>query len=144
MAWRDTRRSRRHLLLYAAAIIFGVAALVAIGSLGRNLEQSVETQAKTLLGADLALISRESLADDARRFVESLGGEQSREISFSSMAYFPKSGSTRLVQVRALEPGFPFYGAFETAPASASREFRTLPGALVEESVMKQFGLAPG
>jgi putative ABC transport system permease protein len=30
--------------------------------------------------------------------------------SFASMALHPATGATRLVQVRAPEPGFPFYG----------------------------------
>jgi predicted lysophospholipase L1 biosynthesis ABC-type transport system permease subunit len=37
MAWRDSRHSRRRLLLYAASITVGVAALVAIGSYGDNM-----------------------------------------------------------------------------------------------------------
>ena len=37
MAWRDTRASRRRLLLFSLAIVLGVAALVAVGSLRDNL-----------------------------------------------------------------------------------------------------------
>jgi putative ABC transport system permease protein len=55
MAWRDTRTSRRKLVLYSLSIVLGVAALAAIGSLGINLERAIEEQTKSLLGADLVL-----------------------------------------------------------------------------------------
>ena len=40
------------------------------------------------------------------------------------MIYFTKSQGTRLVQVRALEGDYPFYGNLETKPAGASINFR--------------------
>jgi len=144
MAWRDSRRSRRRLFLFSTSIVMGIAALVAIGSFGRTLGDAMEQQAKSLLGADLAITSRQALNADGAAFLGSLGGEQSREISFASMIQFPKNGGTRLVQVRALRGAFPYYGKFETEPAEAPKEFRAGTGALVEESLMTQFEAAVG
>ena len=59
MAWRDSRRSRRRLLLFLSSMVLGVAALVAINAFGENLERAVDEQAKTLLGADLSLESNQ-------------------------------------------------------------------------------------
>ncbi|MEI6084236.1 MAG: ABC transporter permease, partial [Verrucomicrobiota bacterium] len=140
MAWRDSRRSRRRLVLYSASIVMGIAALVAIGSFGRALRTAMEQQAKALLGADLEITSRQPLSVEAQTFLRSLGGEQARETSFTSMVQFPTSGATRLVQVRALAGGFPFYGVMETAPAEAVTQFRNGGGALVEENLLTQFG----
>ena len=125
-------------------MILGVAALVAVGSLGENLRGSIDEQAKTLLGADLAVASNRPFTPEEAEFLTGLGGIQAREISLSSMVYFPRADRTRLAQVRGLAGEFPFYGAFETSPAGASAEFRSGSGALVDESMMKQFGLAPG
>lgn len=144
MAWRDSRRSRRRLLLFSTSIVMGIAALVAIGSFSRALRETVEQQAKSLLGADLEIESRQSLSAEADAFLRSLGGEQARETAFTSMIQFPKSGGTRLAQVRALQGGFPFYGTMETAPAEAVEQFRKGAGALVEESLLTQFGAAVG
>lgn len=144
MAWRDSRRSRRRLLLYSTSIVLGVAALVAVGSFGQNLSDSIENQAKTLLGADLVLVSREELSEAGQAFIHSLGGEQAKEISFSSMISFQKTGRSRLVQVRALEGPFPFYGTFETEPHAAVENYRSGSGTLVEESLLRAFGAAPG
>ncbi len=52
MAWRDSRTYRGRLLLFLGCILLGIASLVAVRSLGDNLEAAVQEQAKTLLGAD--------------------------------------------------------------------------------------------
>ena len=57
MAWRDSRRNRSRLMLFISAIIFGIAALVAIYSFRYNLENDINSQAATLIGADLAIYS---------------------------------------------------------------------------------------
>ncbi len=59
MAWRDSRRSRSRLFLFISSIILGIAALVAIYSLGNNLNDEVNNQAATLLGADLEISSNQ-------------------------------------------------------------------------------------
>jgi putative ABC transport system permease protein len=144
MAWRDTRASRRRLALFSLAIVTGVAALVAIGSLRDNLRSTIEDQTKALLGADLVVTSRAALTPEAQKFIADLGGEQAREISFNSMIVIPDNRGTRLVQVRALEGAFPFYGDFDTAPAAARGELAGGLNAVVEEGVMVQFALQPG
>ncbi|MDB6065392.1 MAG: macB 4 [Pedosphaera sp.] len=144
MAWRDSRTNRRRLLLFSCSIVLGIAALAAIGSLGSNLERAIEEQAKTLLGADLVLGSRQAFSAEDERLFQQLGGEQSRETSFSTMIYFIRGEGTRLVQVRALSGGFPFYGRLETEPANAADEFRRGAGALVEGSLLTQFNAKIG
>src|SRR5262245_8158927 len=110
MAWRDSRRSRGRLFVFSTSITLGIAALTAIGSFGRQLEDAVKLQAKTLLGADLVISSREPFNDAQDLFLESIGRGQAREVRFNSMVLFPKNENTRLVQVRALLGNFPFYG----------------------------------
>jgi len=139
MAWRDSRTSRRRLLLAMASVTLGVAVLVAITSFQKNLEQTIDHQSKALLGADLVIKSRQPFAQETVELMKSLGGEQSRQVSFSSMVYFPKSQSTRLARIRALEGDFPFYGKLETEPAGAVNLFQGGPRALVDDSLLLQF-----
>jgi putative ABC transport system permease protein len=144
MAWRDARRGLKPLLLAMLCVVIGVAAVVTAYSFRDNLHTSVRTQAKSLLGADLAIQSREAFSADAEALLASIGGEQSRQASFSSMVYFPKTGASRLVQVRAISGQFPYYGALETEPANAALEFRGGANALVDENVMLQFAAQVG
>jgi putative ABC transport system permease protein len=144
MAWRDSRGSRQRLALYLSAMVLGVAALVAIRGFGDNMSRTVDQEAKTLLGADLRLESEQPFDDSTEVLIDSIGGTQSRRISFGSMAVFPKSGGTRLTAVRAVEGGFPFYGALRTLPDSAAQVYQTGRRALVSGTLMSQFDAQVG
>lgn len=145
MAWRDTRSSRRRLAVFSLSVVFGVGALVAIGCFRKSLEYSVDEQARGILGADLVIASREAFSAEHDELFLSLGGEQSREVNFSSMIFFPLSGGTRLAQIRALSGNFPFYGRMEATPESAASDFRTSgSGVLVEDTLLVQFNAQAG
>ena len=144
MALRDSRRGLKPLLLSMSCVILGVASVVVAFSFRDNLQSSIRTQSKSLLGADLAIDGREPFSQEAESLIASLGGDQARQIGFSSMAYFPASGASRLVQVRAISGAFPYYGALETEPASAVSEFQQGANALVDENVMLQFDARVG
>lgn len=143
-AGRDTRGNRGRLILFVASMVLGVAALVSINSFGDNLKTAIDNEAKTLLGADLSIESGAPFNERVEAIIDSLGGVQSRRTSFASMAYFPRTGSSRLVTVRGKEPGFPFYGAVETDPPAAAQTYLQSGGALIDGTLMQQFGVAIG
>ena len=144
MAWRDSRSSRRRLLLFSISISLGVAALIAIGLFRASLAQAIDDQARSLLGADLVVESSRPFTVAQEKMLRSLGAMQAREVRFRTMALFPKSGGTRLVSVRALGGNFPFYGKMETAPPTAARAFRNGNEAIPEETLLFQFRAQPG
>jgi putative ABC transport system permease protein len=144
MAWRDSRKNRSRLLLFISSVVLGIGALVAIYSLGNNLHDEVNNQAAALLGADLEISSNHTATMPVKRIIDSLGDERSAEQSFASMVLFIKSSGTRLIQVRALEGGFPYYGTIETVPTSAASTFRGKQEALVDETLMLQYGARTG
>ena len=145
MAWRDSRTSRRRLVLFSLSIVLGVAALVAIGSFSANLRRAIDNQSKALLGADLAVNSRAALTPEAGAFLDGLGGQRADETTFSSMVVFPSAANqTRLVTVRALQGGYPFYGDVKTSPAGGFARLPQGDVVVVEETLMRQFGLKAG
>ncbi|HEU4631662.1 MAG TPA: FtsX-like permease family protein [Gemmatimonadaceae bacterium] len=121
LAWRESRTARRRLLLYMSSISLGVAALVAIDSFAGNVERSIRQQSKALLGGDVSFGARDGFTPAADSLLDSLarasGGALAHVTSFASMAYVPRSERTRLAQVRAVDPGYPFYGTVVTRPA---------------------------
>ena len=144
MAWRDSRGSRKRLLLAMSAISVGIAACIAITAFDANVRAAVHNQARALLGADLVLSGRQPFDPETEALLVTLGGEQSREISCTSMAYFPTSAASRLVQIRALEGDFPYYGALETVPPGAVSAFRTGLQAVVDDGLLRQFDAQVG
>lgn len=144
MAWRDARSNKRRLFVYISAIIIGVAAQVAITSFRDNIDETITNQSKELLGADIEIESNRPFTEETQAYFDSLGGEQSSIVEFASMAYFPKTGGTRLSNIRALEGGFPFYGTLETQPAGAVEKVRAGHAALVDQILMRQFNIKVG
>ncbi len=149
MAFRDSRRSRQRLLLFMSAIVLGIAALVGINSFGENLARSIDAQARELIGADLVLSASQPVKPVLQQTINTLGQDRSTEVSFASMVLFPKAGGVRLGQVRGLAGKFPYYGDWETQPASAVAAFRAgsnagQPVALVDDALLVQFGAQVG
>lgn len=125
MAWRDSRRNRSRLFLFMSSIVLGIAALVAINSFGDNLTAQINSEAKELLGADVELESRSPFPDSLYQFLQNENLELSEERAFASMVYFPKNGGTRLINVRAVEANYPFYGTIETTPFESAENYNT-------------------
>lgn len=144
MAWRDSRSSRGKLILFTSSIVIGIAALVAINSFKENLEDEINRQAKTLLGADLVVKSNAPFTDEALLTLDSIGSDYAIECSFASMIYFPRTLGTRLVQVRALAGPYPYYGTIGTEPVYAGGDFQNGKYALVDEKLMLQYDVNLG
>ena len=144
LAWRDGRQGLRPLLFSMSSVILAVAAVVAAFSFRDNLLSNIQTQSKSLLGADLALDSREPFTAEDENLFRSVGGEQARLIGFASMVFFPRGGDSRLMQVRAISSAFPFYGVLESTPPLSLAEFHRGANALVDENVMLQFNAQVG
>jgi len=151
MAWRQGRAARRRLLLLTASVVAGVAALVAVNSFTRNLTVAVGEQAQDLLGADLSLASRSPIDEikPARRLLDSLqqaGGAAvhvATSANLVAMAYRPGVGTARLVQIRTVDPGWPYYGAITTQPAGIWAGLQD-GGAIVDPSLLTAVGAQVG
>ncbi|MBL0173018.1 MAG: ABC transporter permease [Gemmatimonadaceae bacterium] len=147
LAWRESRTARRRLALYMSSIAFGVAALVAIDSFAGNITSSIRDQSRTLLGGDVSLGARAEFPAVVDTLLDSLatvGVPYARITTFASMALAEPSGGTRLVQVRAVSPGYPFYGAIETVPAGGWRTVHDAPVVFVDPSLLIALNAAVG
>ncbi len=144
MAWRDSRKNRSRLLLFISSIVLGIAALVAVYSFKDNLQRDIDQQAKELTGADLVIESRRPVGEKIGKRLAKMGDELAQERTFASMIYFIKSDDVRLVQIKALEGDYPFYGSIETSPTTAAKSFQKGRNALVDKTLMLQFNANPG
>lgn len=144
MAWRDSRKNQGRLFLFISSMVLGIAALVAVYSFKDNLQRDIDQQAKELAGADLTIESRKEISKRTLSLLDTLGDERAKEKSFASMIYFLKSGGSRLVQMKALQGNYPFYGSIETRPVAAAKAFKEGKNALVDKTLMLQFNAKIG
>ncbi len=146
MAWRDSRRERGRLALFAVSMVIGISAMTAIHTLKEDAEAAIANQEKALLGSDLQISSRQPFEVDSVQQIAVVADAIASETGLASMLQFPRTGDARLVQVRAFEGRFPFYGAVETDPANRWQAITQegAMGVLVEQALLDQFGAEIG
>ncbi|MEO6444205.1 MAG: FtsX-like permease family protein, partial [Gemmatimonadaceae bacterium] len=139
LAWRESRSTRRRLLLYMSSISLGVAALVAIDSFAGNINRSVRAQSRALVGGDVSFGARGGWSKGTDALFDSLqrtGVTMARQTNFASMATAVQGGATRLAQLRAVTEAFPLYGDVITEPAGRWAMLQREPSALVDPSLL--------
>lgn len=149
LAGREMRSGLAGFRLFIACLSLGVAAIAAILSFSRAVEEGLRADAREILGGDVAisLLYREATPEQIR-LMESLG-EVTRWIDSRAMARPTKSdGRPTLVQLKAVEPAYPLYGAVtlkgggSLSDALGRRD--NIWGAVVEEAALRRMNLAPG
>jgi putative ABC transport system permease protein len=137
LAARESRGSAGRLTFFAACLSVGVAAVVSVAGLSRSLDSAIQTQARELLAADLTINSRRSIPAEAIAAVDAIrGARRSEPPEMPSVVSVPVDdpaaapGASLLCELKAVEPGYPFYGMVETEPAGA------LDGIADEETIL--------
>ncbi len=143
MAWKDARNNLGRLFLFVSSVIIGIAALVSINSFNINLQQSIDDQAKDLLGADFVINANKAFEEEMLTRFDSVQSDQSVEATMASMVMFMTSTpGTRLVRIVAMEGNFPFYGDLETLPENAPEFMRSGMYAMLDENLASQYDVS--
>jgi putative ABC transport system permease protein len=148
LAWRETRGARRAFGYFFACLSVGVAALVGVGSFADSLERTVAGSARSLMGGDVEIRGSQPLPVPPGAIVAAAGPSSGpvavtrvRELVAMAQA---GPGVTQLVELKAVEAGYPFYGALVTEPAGALDALIGGGRALVHESLLSRLGLRVG
>jgi len=143
-AYADSRKNWGKLAMFMSSIVLGMTALVAINSFNYNLVRDIDNQSKSLIGADIQVSGKQELTPELEMILDSLEGEKAMQMEIFSMAYIPSNEGTQFVRIRAIEGNYPFYGELNAEPKSAKVSYQTDNGALVDEGLMFENGLAIG
>ena len=173
MAWRETRAAWRHFLYFFFCIALGVGTLVGVGLFAADVEGTVAREARGLMGGDLEIRLTRPISTDGHDIVRSLksraidvihvselvamASRPGRETSPSPPSY---AVSTQLIELKAVEPSYPFYGTLKTDPPhTVSQLIARQPGAcrvtdraektdcygaIVQDSLLIKMGLQVG
>jgi putative ABC transport system permease protein len=147
LAWRETRGAWRHFGYFLACITLGVSALVGVGSFADSLERTVARSAKSLMGGDVEIRSSQPLPPETAARVPELHGRAGVTVTrLREMVAMAQAGEGRshLVELKAVEPGYPLYGALVTEPPRPLAALIGQGRALVHESFLARLGLRVG
>ena len=147
LALRESRSGLRRVGVYMASIALGVAALVSIHSFRDDVSRSVQEQADVLMGANARFSDDRPLEPRVMELIDSLraaGTGVARVTTATSMVLAPSSDAVRLLQVRAIDDGYPFYGAVTTSPPGRWGAHLEAGQVLVDPAVLTQLGVGVG
>jgi putative ABC transport system permease protein len=152
MAWRETRASWGRLLFFFTCVAIGVAAIVVLRSVVQQVRETLTREARNLVGADLVVQSQQAWTPERRQRIDRvledaavLDRTEVVETQTMAAAGEGETARVRLVEVRAVGAGYPFYGAPELEGGQPySPALLTGGGALVQPDVLAALGVASG
>src|SRR5262245_47274145 len=152
LAWREMRASWRRLLFFFICIAIGVGSIVALRSLVQNVKAALGHEARSLLTADVQASSGSPWNADIRatleRYYKSPLVESHTETIETATMLSPvedKSAPPKMVELKAVQPQFPFYGEIVLAGgAKYSHDLVKGRGALVRQSLMTTLDIKIG
>ena len=152
MAYRELRASWRRLIFFFCCVAIGVGGIVALRSLVQNVRIALAAEARALTAGDVYVRTDQPWSDEVRALIEAraaevAGAELTETVDTVTMARRPAGAENRMkvVEVRGVEPAFPFYGRFTLESGTAySPVLLRNRGALVGRELLPQLGVAVG
>lgn len=151
MAAREMRASWHRLLFFFVCIAIGVGAIVALRSVIQSVRNTFAGEARTLITADAIITSNQPLKPEVVARVDerlrAAGADSIRAIELATMtrpAGRP-GGRARMVELRAVEAGFPYYGTMRLADGvTYDHELLRGFGVLVRPELLAQLDVKVG
>lgn len=121
---RDLKSSPKFILFFILNLAVGLMGLASIEFLKYGMLNQVSSQAKTILGADVAISSRIKISDQKVNLVSKVFEveDTSRATSLFSMALFNKQ--SKLINIKSIQNNFPFYGEYKTEQANTLKNIK--------------------
>ncbi|MDF1484651.1 ABC transporter permease [Ramlibacter sp. H39-3-26] len=147
--WRDLRAGELRLLI--VAVTLAVAALTAVSFFSDRLQGGLQRDARQLLGGDAVVVSDNPVPAVFAEQAARLGLRGVTTLAFPTMgrASDAQGGASRLVALKAVEPGYPLRGSLRVADAPGAPEQAAqgvpAPGtAWVDAQLLDALGLKVG
>ncbi|KPF78582.1 ABC transporter permease [alpha proteobacterium AAP81b] len=139
LALRELRGGFAGLRLLAVCLVLGVAALAGVGSLASAINAGLAARGQVILGGDIDARLTSRAATAAEMAVLARTGVVSEVVRLRAMAGAPE-GERTLVELKAVDARWPFYGAFRLAGGG-----RLAPGsAAIAPQLADRLGLKAG
>lgn len=109
--------SKRFVVLFLINLSLGLSSFIALEFLKTSVDTTVSTQSRNVLGADIGISSRRLITDEELASVESHFPEDRTSTPLIEMfSMVAKGSASSLVQIKAVDHSFPFYGQVVTKP----------------------------
>jgi putative ABC transport system permease protein len=148
LAARELRGGLAGFRIFLACLALGVAAIAAVGSVSSSIVTGLRQDARGLLGGDLELrLLYRPATEDQLRYLAG-GGALAEMRDMRSMARRPDGEKRTLVELKAVDDGYPLYGELLLDPAQTPEQALGLRngrwGVAVDPLILSRLGLKLG
>ncbi|MDL1949564.1 FtsX-like permease family protein [Acidobacteria bacterium ACD] len=150
---RDSRGSRARLAFFAACLGTGVAAVVAVAGLSSALSESIRSQARELLGADVSVESYQPLPGEVTRALAAIPGAVTTRTEELVPVVFAPGGEAAepgapprslLVELRAVERPYPLHGSVTLDPDRPLVDLLAPDTLVCQPELLRRLGVGVG
>jgi putative ABC transport system permease protein len=146
---RESRGARGRLAFFALCLAAGVAGVVAVAGFSASLRSALASEARRLLAGDLRVEALRPLPAEGEALLAAEPGiaiarVQELPTVVAAPPGTPGAGRSRLVELRAVEGGFPFYGEIGLEPARPLAELVAGDGAVAAPELLAGLDLSVG
>jgi putative ABC transport system permease protein len=114
LALRELRNNPRFALLFVLNLAVGLFGFVSLDGFKRSFQEVLYERSKAMLTADLSVSARRPISEAERQTIRQsldMEVEQQDAMTLYSMALNPANEQSELVELKAIEDNYPFYGA---------------------------------
>jgi putative ABC transport system permease protein len=123
-----------------------------VAGLSNAVDRAIQAQARELLAADLAVESRRPIPGQVLTAIDGIAGSRRAGVlELPSVVSNPAAsqgtdapGPSLLCELKAVEPGYPFYGSLETDPEGTIEQLLDRDRLLVAPEALTRLGTAVG
>ncbi|MEN3336649.1 MAG: putative transport system permease protein, partial [Acidobacteriota bacterium] len=151
MAARELRASWRRLVFFFVCVAIGVAAIVSLRSIIQSIRAGLVREARSSIAADVLVQSSRPWTPEVtaaldERIARAPVVARTAAIETATMVRAETGAAVaRMVELRAVESGFPFYGTLALQNGVPySHDLLSHGGALVRPELLTQLGVAVG
>ena len=151
MAAREMRASWQRLLFFFICIAIGVGAIVTLRSVIQSVRHTFDGEARSLITADAIITSNQALSAEATAQidarVQAAGATSTASVEIATMTRPADraDGRARMVELRAVEAAFPYYGVMKLGGGQAyTHDLLRGFGALVRPELLAQLDVKVG
>lgn len=142
--WRDLRAGELRLLMISVSL--AVAALTAVGFLADRMQTGLWRDARQLLGGDAVVVSDQNTPPNLVQQARQMGLQTNTNVTFPTMAraMSVQGGASRLVALKAVEPGYPLRGQLQVSPQPAATSIPPTGEVWVDPALLDNLNLQAG
>ena len=146
LAWRLTRREMKGSLskfrIFLSALVLGVAAIGAVGSVAESMRSGIDGNGRILLGGDIEISSRHTAVDESVIRIADTLGQLSNSVEMRAML---RAGDERkLVELKAVDAAWPLVGEAIIDGPDTLQDGLATGQVLLQPSLLRSLKLAIG